>query len=85
VTSIRDVTTILHNGCRPAAPARLDIGAGGSRRLSDCFEFDSRGPIRGLNASDLKTNRLAGLLTRRGDKVTIQKNWQELIRPNKLR
>src|SRR5437899_9556715 len=23
-------------------------------------------------------------MTRRGDKVTIQKNWQELIRPNKL-
>jgi DNA-directed RNA polymerase subunit alpha len=36
------------------------------------------------NAGDLKADRLAGLLTRRGDKVTIQKNWQELIRPNKL-
>src|SRR5437879_7281612 len=36
------------------------------------------------NASDLKANRLAGLLARRGDNVTIQKNWQELIRPNKL-
>src|SRR6185503_177381 len=36
------------------------------------------------NAGDLKVNRLAGLLTRRGDKVTMQKNWQELIRPNKL-
>jgi DNA-directed RNA polymerase subunit alpha len=61
---------------RASAGASEDSAAGGTRPPAAVFRFCSRGLIRDLQ-------RRAANGSRMGETV-IQKNWQELIRPNKL-
>ena len=77
ITSIRDVTPIPHNGCRPPqAPPRLSSAL---RRRAGGLRQERRAPSPAAC-------RDCGLQSRVNDRgtVVIQKNWQALIKPNKL-
>jgi hypothetical protein len=78
ITSIRDVTPIPHNGCRPPSAAASDLPFDGETRRRSGPSFADAGPpllrISDQNAEyDPKKS------------MTESKNWQELIKPNKPR
>ena len=72
VTSIRDVTPIPHNGCRPARASPASDARSRAGAFGGSFRF--RGGVRACRPSPVSREGV----------VVIQKNWQELIKPNKL-
>ena len=73
ITSIRDVTPIPHNGCRPRKRRR---GLRSGRCNATICRRSTLTPRSGAGSRDNYAP-----LKSMGDNVTIQKNWQELIRP----
>src|ERR1700744_1359667 len=79
ITSIRDVTPIPHNGCRPRKRrGGLDDQPVAIEHMPPLEHGTDFGPTERSGARDAFAPRKA-----MGDNVTIQKNWQELIRTGK--